>query len=179
MRNASRDFAVPRILRHQLDSALNRCKVSQDAAIEELNKYDVDRVSSKWRFGAWGNSSLKKKYDRFKGDLEELDNLCLRMSFVQRTSSNLLRPEYFKLIHERTDHQPGALLPLSDIWVAAGNYEELDRRHRADFVLEKKYSEVDITLLCNILRQASSSPGILPCHGYRQPLYNDTSPPYR
>lgn len=170
---------MPRILKDQLDSALKRCKDSQDVAIEELSKYDVDRVSSKWRFGVWGNSSLKKKYDRFKDDLDQLDKLCLRMSFVQQTSSNLLRPENFKLIYERSDHQPGALLPLSDIWVAAGNYEESDQRRHADFVLEKKYSEVDVTSLCNILRQNSPSPGILPCLGYRQPLYNDTSPPYR
>lgn len=122
---------------------------------------------------------MKKKFDKFKSDLDELDKLCLRMSFVQQTSSNLLRPEYFKLLHESVGHQPGGLLPLSDIWVATGNYEHQGQRRQDDYVLEKKFSEVDVTTLCNILRQASPSTGVLPCLGYRQPLYNDTSPPYR
>jgi hypothetical protein len=170
---------VPRILQDHLDSALKRCKESQDAAIEELGKYDVNRASSKWKFGIWGNSSLRKKFNRFKSDLDELDKLCFRMSFVQQTSSNLLRPEYFKLIHESAEHQPGGVLPLSDIWVVTGCYEEPGQRHHGDFILEKKYSEVDVTSLSDVLRQAPSSTGILPCLGYRQPLYNDTSPPYR
>jgi hypothetical protein len=170
---------VPRILQTQLDSALNSCKISQDAAIEELGRYDVDRASSKWRFDVWGHSSLRKKFAKFKTDLDALDSLCLRMSFVQQTSSNLLRPEYFKLIHESAEHQPGGMLPLSDIWVATGNYGGPHQRHHGDYVLEKKYSEVDVTSLSNILRQASPSTGVLPCLGYRQPLYNDTSPSYR
>ena len=179
LRTASRNHAIPRALKDQLDASLSRCRDSQEEAIEELSRYDVDRASSKWRFGLWGGSSLKSKYKRFKSDLDELDTLCLRMSFVNYASSNLLRPEHFKLIHETAEQQPGRLLSLSDIWVARGNYEGSEERHDGDFVLEKKYIENDVQALCNILRKASPVEGILPCLGYRQPLYNESTPPYR
>jgi serine/threonine protein kinase len=158
---------------------LHRCKGSQNTAIEELNKYDPERKLAKLTFGLWGSGNLRTKYDRFKSDLKDLDGLCLNMSVGQQRSPHLLPPDYFKLIHESHVGPPGGLLPLSDIWVARGNYEEASGRHHGDFVLENKYSEVDITSLCEVLRRDSSPPGILPCLGYRQPLYNDSSPPYR
>ncbi|CAN9239152.1 unnamed protein product [Alternaria alternata] len=179
LRTASRNSSIPRALKDQLDDALHRCKGSQDIAIEELNKYDPERKRAIWTFGLWGSGNLRTKYERFKSDLEDLDGLCRNMNMVQQRSPHLLPPDYFKLIHESHEGPPGGLLPLSDIWVASGNYEEASGRHHGDFVLENKYSEVDITSLCEVLRRDSSPAGILPCLGYRQPLYNDSSPPYR
>ncbi|CAN9242434.1 unnamed protein product [Alternaria alternata] len=179
LRTASRNSSIPRALKDQLDDALHRCKGSQDIAIEELNKYDPERKRAIWTFGLWVSGNLRTKYERFKSDLEDLDGLCRNMSMVQQRSPHLLPPDYFKLIHESHEGPPGGLLPLSDIWVASGNYEEASGRHHGDVVLENKYSEVDITSLCEMLRRDSSPAGILPCLGYRQPLYNDSSPPHR
>jgi hypothetical protein len=184
LRQASQNSAIPRDLKDQLNASLHRCKNSQNEAIIELMKYDVEKSSSGWTF-FWKSASLKKKYERFKSDLDELDKICQRLAFLQQFNSNLLRPDFFKLIHENDQHQPGQLLPISDIWVAAGNHAAPDARQSGDFVLEKKYVENDVQSLCNILRSASvdsashAAQGILPCLGYRQPLYNDSAPPYR
>ncbi|KAF2655091.1 hypothetical protein K491DRAFT_693238 [Lophiostoma macrostomum CBS 122681] len=177
---ASRNSAIPPNLKDELDASLERCKQSQDRAIKELEKYDPSRTFAKWAYGFAGKDSLRKKYDRFESDLNQVEKLCFRMNLVQQNSSNLLRPDYFKLVHETAESQPGETLPISDIWVAAGNYSDTGTRHDGDYVVEKKYVENDVRSLCDILRRASvPTPGILPCLGYRQPLYNDQSPPYR
>ena len=180
LQQASRNQAIPARFRERLDSSLNRSAEALKEASDELSKVRTDTKTGKLIYALFGDYRLGRKYATFKSELDELDKICSQLHEIQTgPAASFLRPEFFKLIHETEENQPGEYLPLSDILVAKGNYQSSVGRIMGDFVLEKKYRENNIRFLCNKLMDSSSSEGILMCLGYRQPPYNDQEPPNR
>jgi len=171
---------VPSTLKNGLEAALTRAKGALTQAKDQLSKVKSDTKTGKLVYTFFRAGKLRRKYSEFKRELDVLDQLCMQLDGLQTMPpSSFLRPDFFKLIHETMEHQPGETLPLSDIFVARGNYSSDAGRVTGLFVLEKKYRENDIQFLCNILTRRSLSEGILKCLGYRQPPYNEDEPPYR
>jgi hypothetical protein len=180
LQQASRDCAIPAGFQQRLDSSQKRSEEALNKASEELSKVRADAMTGKLIYVFWGERRLKSKYTSFKSELDELDKICSQLYELQTgPAASFLRPEFFKLIHETIENQPGEYLPLSDIWIANGNYQSSTGRVTGAFVLEKKYRENDIRFLCNKLMEYSPSDGILKCLGYRQPPYNEQGPPNR
>lgn len=180
LQQASRDFSIPLAFKQRLEDVLRSCQKALENAKDELNKVNVDSRTGKVAYALFRNRKISKRYQSFKALLDELDKICSQLHELQTgPSSAFLRPESFKIIHETYDHQPGAHLPLSDIWVAQGNYQTGQCRVTADFILEPKYRENDIRTLCNKFMDAKMARGTVKCLGYRQPPYNELEPPYR
>lgn len=182
LRQASRNQAIPTGFKKRLDSSLEDCQEALKQAIEQLDKVQTNSYTGKIQYSwfGFGPSKLKSKFSILQTKLTALEQMCSQLHRLQTGPvSSFLRPEYFKLIHERTDNQPGSYLPMSDIWIAEGNYNTHDGRVSGAFILEKKFRENDVRFLCNKLMEELSTDVILQCLGYRQPPYNELEPPFR
>ena len=158
---------------------LRQAKEKQEKAIIELDNVKADKWG-KLQFTIWGKRHLKEKYTKFKDSMDEVDKMCAMIHRLQTApASTFLRPEYFKVKHEVFSTLSGELLVVSDIREVDGNYSHGDQRVQGKFILESKTRENDVKFISGLLDKSGLPAGVPKCLGYRQPPYNDPTPPHQ
>ena len=163
----------------RLEELLKQARKQQNAAISALNQVRNDTLG-RIKFTMWDRQRLNKQYTEFKNSMDEVDKICARIhQFQTAPASTFLRPEHFKVKHEVPGTLPGELLAWSDIREVDGNYSLRDQRIRGKFILEGKTRENDVKFISRLLDKSERPAGVPKCLGYRQPCYNDPTPPHQ
>ena len=173
-----RNRLVPSNIISRLHECLLQAIAKKEAATIELDSVEVDKWG-RFKFAMWGERRLMNKYMEFKRSMDEVDRICTQIYQIQTgPSSTFLRPECFKVKHEGLNAPSGGLLALSDIREVEGNFARNNQRVKGKYILESKARENDVKFISSLLDKTEQPFGLPRCLGYRQPPYNDATPPY-